>query len=157
MQKAACCEGKWGCRAGDLWCLAKTGGLNPTAYHHHAGKGGDQEHWCVRIGRKKKNSTKKDPGKWVFSCAHSHGGRYATKKEAEGHINSFRELLEFGETQNVKELRGTQVRWSDKAEARRVEMQLRLKRETSMTQRERRNIKFELERDRALLNPTGKD
>ena len=114
------------------------------------GRGG-QEH----EGRKIKNSVKKGPGKWIFSCAHSHGGRYATKKEAEGHINSFRELLEFGETQNVKELRGTQVRWSDKAEARRVEMQLRLKRETSMTQRERRNIKFELERDRALLNPTA--
>ena len=151
MQKAACCEGKYGCRAGDLWCNAKTGGLNPTAYHHHKGRG--DEHWCVRIGQKKKNSAKKDKGKWIFSCSHNHGGRWKTEAEADKGIRSFRELLEFGETENVKTLRGSEVRWSDQAEARRVEMQLRLKREEGMSQRDRRQLKFELERDRAVLNP----
>jgi hypothetical protein len=62
-------------------------------------------------------------------------------------------LLEFGETQNVKELRGTHVRWPDKAEARRVEMQLRLKREENLSSRDRRQLKYGLERDRKLLNP----
>jgi hypothetical protein len=45
------------------------------------------------------------------------------------------------------------VRWSEQAEARRVEMQLRLKREEGLSRRDRRQLKFELERDRAALNP----
>jgi hypothetical protein len=134
--------------------LAKTGGLNPAAYNHN--KGRLDEHWCIRIGKKKKNSTKLDKGKWTFSCGHDHGGRWKTKVGAENGIVSFRELLEFGETANVKDLRGTQVRWSDKAEARRIEVQRRLKVEEGMSARERRKLKFELERDRAILNPTAR-
>ena len=84
----------------------------------------------------------------MFSCAHDHGGRWNTKAEAEKGIKSFRELPGFGETENVKALRGSEVRWSDQAETRRIEIQRRLKVEEGMSQRDRRQLKFELERDR---------
>jgi hypothetical protein len=90
---------------------------------------------------------------WTFSCAHDHGGRWKTKAEAEKGIGSFRELLEFGETESVKASRGSEVRWSDQAETRRIEIQRRLKVEEGMPQRDRRQLKFELERNRAALNP----
>jgi hypothetical protein len=108
---------------------------------------------CAQDGRKRTPRRKTLAS--GHSAARTHVGEgHATKKDAEGGINSFRELLEFGETQNVKELRrGTHVRWSDKAEARRFEMQLRLKREENLSSRHRGQLKHELERDRKLLNP----
>jgi hypothetical protein len=133
-----------------------------NSHLNHAGKGGDQEHWCVRIGKKKKNPTRKEPGKWTFSYAHYHGGGGGgTKAVAEKGKKSFRELLDFGETKNVKALRGSEVRWSDQAETRRIEIQRRLKAGEGTPRRERRQLGFDVtlswnvERDRAVLNPTA--